>query len=186
MSQSFSAFTQQELLGASAALDATEQFGILVDWTSGKGHPAQSIQGPGSCLAEERDAKRTMGRKLSALRSYYRYLARMGKSAANPFALVSSPRRGHRLPQFLHLDEVRDLIASIDTSDELGTRDRAIIELLYSSGIRLSELTSLLVNVDLNAVCASVRKESKEDSAEGEAVCARTTSRMRGRRWIDR
>jgi integrase/recombinase XerC len=103
-------------------------------------------------LTERGCSKRTMGRKLSALRSYYRYLARTGRSATNPFALVSSPRHGHRLPQFLHTDEVRDLIDSIDTSDELGLRDKAIVELLYSSGIRLSELTSLLVeNVDLNA-----------------------------------
>ncbi len=115
-------------------------------------------------LREKGCSKRTMGRKLSALRSYYRYLARMGRSAANPFALVSSPRHGHHLPQFLHLDEVRDLIASIATSDELGVRDRAIIELLYSSGIRLSELTSLLVgNVDLNAGYVRVfGKGSKE------------------------
>lgn len=97
-------------------------------------------------------SKRTIGRKLSALRSYYKYLALKGVVEVNPFANVSSPKYARRLPDVLHVHEIENLIESIDTSDILGVRDRAIVELLYSSGIRLSELTGLTVgNVDLNA-----------------------------------
>lgn len=115
-------------------------------------------------LREQGCSKRTMGRKLSALRSYYRYLARTGNAETNPFALISSPRHGRRLPEFLHVHEVVDLISSIDMSDPLAVRDRAIIELLYSSGIRLSELTGLTIgNVDLNSGYVRVfGKGSKE------------------------
>jgi integrase/recombinase XerC len=97
-------------------------------------------------------SKRTMGRKLSALRSYYRYLALEGSVEANPFAMVASPKYARRLPEVLHIQEVGELIQSIDTSDLIGARDRTIVELLYSSGIRLSELTGLTIdNIDLNA-----------------------------------
>lgn len=103
-------------------------------------------------LNESGCSKRTVGRKLSALRSYYRFLALRGVVGANPFAAVSSPKHGRRLPDFLHVHEVEELIESIDTSGILGIRDRAIIELLYSSGIRLSELTGLIKdNVNLDA-----------------------------------
>jgi len=103
-------------------------------------------------LKESGCSNRTIGRKLSALRSYYKYLALQGMVAVNPFAGVSSPKYTRRLPGFLHIHEIDHLMESIDTSDILGIRDRAILELLYASGIRLSELTGLtLGSLDLNA-----------------------------------
>ncbi len=92
--------------------------------------------------------KASIARKLSAIRSFYRYLVREGILAANPVEKTSSPKLDKRLPEFLTIDEVVRLLNAPDLSTPHGQRDRALLELLYASGLRVSEL----VRLDLGAV----------------------------------
>lgn len=97
-------------------------------------------------------AKSTVGRKVATLRSFFRHLQRLGMVAANPAELVSAPRREKKLPYHLAIDEVTALVAAPSDEGPLPLRDRAILELLYSSGLRVSELTSLdLRHLDISA-----------------------------------
>jgi integrase/recombinase XerC len=94
----------------------------------------------------------SLTRKLSALRSLYRYLVREGLAPGNPARAVSSPKRPKRLPAVLPEDEVAALVEAPPASGgPLALRDRAFLELLYASGLRVSELTGLDVDqVDLD------------------------------------
>lgn len=87
--------------------------------------------------------RRTIARKLSAIRSFLRYLGREGVLAANAFALVATPRQGKKLPKFLYLEETLRLLSAPDTRVPAGLRDAALLEFLYASGLRVSELVSL-------------------------------------------
>ncbi len=88
-------------------------------------------------------AKSSVGRKLAAIRSLFRFLLRRGILEKNPAELVSSPKREKKLPFHLDIDEVTTLIEAPDAITSLSIRDRAILETLYSSGLRVSELTGL-------------------------------------------
>ncbi|MFQ6058003.1 MAG: tyrosine recombinase XerC [Anaerolineae bacterium] len=93
--------------------------------------------------------KASIARKVSELRSFCRYLVREGILESNPISALSSPKTPRRLPTILDLTEVEALLAAPDPTEPLGQRDRAILELLYASGVRLSELVALDVgNVD--------------------------------------
>ena len=105
-----------------------------------------------SHLAEGGIAKNSIARKLSAIRSFFRYLAREEIIAKNPIEQVSSPKLDRRLPSFLTREEMERLLGAPDLSTPLGQRDRALLELLYASGLRVSELTGLtLEQIDLNS-----------------------------------
>ncbi len=96
-------------------------------------------------------ARSSIGRKLAAIRACYRYLLREGIVAKNPAELVSTPKCVKKIPYHLTIDEVTALVESPAGCDRLALRDRAILELLYSSGIRVSELTGLnIFNLDLD------------------------------------
>jgi integrase/recombinase XerC len=102
-----------------------------------------------SWLNAEEYAKASVARRLSELRSFCRYLIREKVLATNPFDAVSAPKLPKRLPRFLSNDEVKSLLAAPPTSDPQGLRDRAILELLYAAGMRVSELAGLnLSDVD--------------------------------------
>jgi integrase/recombinase XerC len=103
-------------------------------------------------LVEQGIVKASIARKLSAIRSFYRYMVREGILAANPVEKTSSPKLDKRLPEFLTLDEVERLLTAPDLSKPQGQRDRALLELLYASGLRVSELVRLDVGeVDLDS-----------------------------------
>ena len=87
--------------------------------------------------------KATINRKLSALRTFFLYLLREGLIAVSPAASLSAPRIDRYLPSVLTVDEADALMNARPGSDELSLRDRAIVELLYSSGLRVSEAVSL-------------------------------------------
>ncbi|MER3456748.1 MAG: site-specific tyrosine recombinase XerD [candidate division GAL15 bacterium] len=92
----------------------------------------------------------TVARRLSALRSFYRFLVREGWVSGDPTEDVASPKRGERLPRVLSVEEVARLMAQPDPRTPEGLRDRAVLELLYGSGLRVSELVGLDVgDVDL-------------------------------------
>jgi integrase/recombinase XerC len=94
-------------------------------------------------LLEQKFAKSSIARKLSAIRSFYRYLMREELVKASPAATTVSPRLDRRLPIFLTVDEAKRLVESPDLSQPQGQRDRALLELLYASGMRVSEIVSL-------------------------------------------
>ena len=97
-------------------------------------------------------ARASISRKLSALRSFYRYLARENLVDAEPLSTLSSPKLEKRLPTFLTHEEMARLIEAPDTSTPYGLRDRAILELLYAAGLRVSEIVSLdLKDIDLGS-----------------------------------
>ena len=93
--------------------------------------------------------KTTAGRRLSTVRSFLKFLTREGYLEANPAKLVSTPKAEKRLPTFLSVDDVFKLIEKPDTIGFIHARDRAILELLYSSGLRVSEVAGLNVE-DVN------------------------------------
>ena len=95
--------------------------------------------------------KSSIGRKLAAIRAFFRYLLREGLAAKNPAELVSTPKKEKRVPFHLNIDEVTSLVEAPQSTDILSLRDRAILETLYSCGIRVSELTGLNVgDVDMD------------------------------------
>ena len=101
-------------------------------------------------LHHERQSRATVARKVSAVRTFFRYLRREGFVESDPAALVVAPKREQKVPAHLSVDEMSHLLDTPDTSSPLGRRDRAILELFYASGIRLSELVGLgLEDLDL-------------------------------------
>jgi integrase/recombinase XerD len=97
-------------------------------------------------LLEAGIGPRSQARALSAIRSFHRLLLAEKVTAADPTEDVSSPRAGRRLPQLLSRPEVDRLLAAPDPRTAAGRRDRAMLELLYAAGLRVSELVSLSVN----------------------------------------
>lgn len=96
-------------------------------------------------LAEMRakgHSRATVARKLASLRSFYRYLTRLEILVKNPLLNLHNPKKNKRLPRFLYQQEIEALLA-LPPFTPLGLRDRAIMELLYGAGIRVSELTGL-------------------------------------------
>jgi integrase/recombinase XerD len=109
-------------------------------------------------------APATVLRKLSAIRSFYRYLVREELIAADPTANIESHRLESRLPSVLSLEQVEAMLSKPDPATARGIRDRALLELLYATGLRVSELTELEVG-DVNLKLGFVRcmgKGSKE------------------------
>jgi integrase/recombinase XerC len=127
-------------------------------------------------------AAASLGRKLSTLRSFYRFLVREGLAPGNPARAVASPRRPKRLPQVLPEEEVATLVEAPGKGEgPLALRDRAFLELLYASGLRVSELTGLDVDdVDLGQGLVRVLgKRSKERIVPFGAAAAGAL-----RRWL--
>jgi integrase/recombinase XerC len=101
-------------------------------------------------LYRQGQARASVARKVSALRTFVRYLRREGWIDSDPAALAVAPKREQKVPAHLSVDEMSQLLDAPDASTPLGRRDRAILELFYASGIRLSELVALdLEDVDL-------------------------------------
>jgi integrase/recombinase XerC len=109
-----------------------------------------------SHLLEQKYAKSSIARKLSAIRSFYRYLMREELIAASPAATTVSPRLDKRLPAFLTVEEAKRLVESPDLSQPQGQRDRALLEMLYASGMRVSELVNMDVQ-QLNLATNEIR-----------------------------
>lgn len=96
-------------------------------------------------LSEKPISSRTLARNLSSLRSFYQYLNQVYHFEYNPFMSIKTPKVPKVLPEFLFVDEVDNLLESIDLSKTNGCRNRCMIELLYGCGLRVSELVSLKV-----------------------------------------
>jgi integrase/recombinase XerC len=150
------------------------QFLILNKVSNFKEVDRQTMRDYVSWLADQKIDKSSISRKLSAIRSFYRFMLREEIIDQSPIPVNASGRKGERsslspkmdkrLPVFLTQQETLELIASPDLSKPEGKRDRAILELLYASGLRVSELTSLnLKDIDLETrEIRTLGKGSKE------------------------
>jgi integrase/recombinase XerC len=117
-----------------------------------------------SILRERNLKSRSISRKLSCLRSFFRFLNREGFLKNDPTQAVSSPKLERYLPIFLTEDEVTKLIESPEAKELSGLRDRAILETFYSTGIRISELVGLnLENIDFFGAVVKVSGKGKKE-----------------------
>ena len=85
----------------------------------------------------------SISRKISTFRSFFKYCLKNKTIKENPMTLISNPKKEKKLPKYLNYDEIEKLLDSIDISKKEGIRNKLIIELLYSTGIRVSELVSI-------------------------------------------
>ena len=111
-------------------------------------------------LHKRGNSRSSAARKLAAVRAFGKHLRHEGQITGDPAALVGTPRQDHHLPAHLGEAEMSRLLEMPDTSRPLGRRDRAILELFYASGLRLSELVGLNVE-DLNLSSRTVRVMGK-------------------------
>ncbi|HPC04362.1 MAG TPA: tyrosine recombinase XerC [Syntrophales bacterium] len=124
------------------------------------GISAGDIRAHLALLHRMKEKKSSISRKISSLRTFFRYLARRGWIRGNPMEGISSPRGEKHLPVFLTVDEAFDLLDGPAKGDAPNLRDRAILELLYGAGIRVSELTGL-DREDLDSANGLIRVRGK-------------------------
>ena len=109
-------------------------------------------------------SRSTMARRLACLRSFFRYCCREKLADTNPAKALRTPRTGRRLPHFLSTEQVAQLLEAPPANQPLGLRDRAILEALYSAGVRVSELTGMnLEDLDLDSAMLTIRGKGKRE-----------------------
>lgn len=124
---------------------------------------------------------RSLARQLSAWRGFYRYLARDHGAGSNPCVGVRAPKSAKRLPQALSPDEAQTLV-ELPAGDDLASRDRAMLELFYSSGLRLAELAAL-APADVNLADATVTVTGKGSKTRVLPVGSHAIAALKG--WLD-
>jgi integrase/recombinase XerC len=108
--------------------------------------------------------KSTTARKLATLRSFYKFLIRRGMLSVNPLSTIRTPKQEKRLPKTLDLEQVQKLLDAPGDADLLSSRDKAMLEILYSSGIRVSELVELeMQDLDLQEGVLRVKGKGRKD-----------------------
>ena len=143
-----------EHTGTNYALDLRQFFTFLGHQRIGEITPLE-IRRFVAHLSTQQQARRTIARKLSCLRSFFRYLCREGTLEHNPASAIPTPRLEKRLPSFLDERQIVTLLETPATTKWQGWRDRAILETLYSTGMRVSELTGLSLE-DLDEISGTV------------------------------
>jgi integrase/recombinase XerC len=115
-------------------------------------------------LNERHYAKATIARKLATLRSFYKFLVKRNQISSNPVMAVRTPKQDKRLPRFLEYEEVKRLLETPPMDNWLGARDRAIMETLYSTGVRVSELVALnMDDIDFLGEVVHIRGKGKKE-----------------------
>jgi len=115
-------------------------------------------------LTEKQYSKATIARKLATLRSFYKFLVKMNRLSSNPVTAVRTPKQDKKLPRFLEYEQVKRLLETPPLDSWLGARDRAILETLYSTGIRVSELVALnMDDIDFLGEVIHVRGKGKKE-----------------------
>jgi site-specific recombinase XerD len=140
-------------LAVRSAAEATRRaysndVGQLAAWASAQDHDPKGLDHRdlrrfAAVLSERGISKAGVARKLAAIRSFYGALVRAGEVAANPADLVATPKRDRKLPRVLSRDEMQTLLDRIPTRTPLEMRDRAMLELAYSCGLRAEEVVNL-------------------------------------------
>lgn len=106
----------------------------------------------------------TTARKIATLRSFYKWMLKKDFAQVNPMLLIRTPKQAKRLPKAIAVEQVEQLLAAPDNRETLGARDRAILETLYSTGVRVSELVDLNRNdVDMTGSTMHVRGKGKKE-----------------------
>lgn len=134
-------------------------------------------------LSEQGYAKTTTARRLAALRSLFRFMCRQGILTVNPADGLRAPRQDQKLPHFLSGDDIGRLLTAPTGDEPLADRDRAILETLYSAGLRVAELVGLNVDdMDLDGATVTVRGKGKRERLAilGDPAVAAI------RTWLDR
>ncbi len=115
-------------------------------------------------LNEKGYSKATIARKLATLRSFYKFLVKTNRCSANPLSAIRTPKQDKKLPRFLEYEEIKRLLEAPSTESWLGARDRAILETLYSTGIRVSELVGLnMDDIDFLSEVIHIRGKGKKE-----------------------
>ena len=115
-------------------------------------------------LGQRDYSKATTARKLATLRSFYKFLVKRNYVTSNPVISIKTPKQEKKLPRFLEYEEVQRLLNAPPTSTWLGARDRAILETLYSTGMRVSELVALnMEDVDFLGEVIHIRGKGKKE-----------------------
>jgi len=123
-----------------------------------------TIRGYMARLNDKQYSKATVARKLATLRSFYKFLIRRNRVAASPVVGIRTPKQDKKLPRFLEYDQVKRLLETPPSDTWLGARDRAILETLYSTGIRVSELVALnMDDIDFLGEVIHVRGKGKKE-----------------------
>jgi len=124
-------------------------------------------------LNQENYCKSTTARKLATLRSFYKFLMRRGRLETSPVAPIRTPKQEKRLPRCLDTEQINVLLNCPDTNTLLGARDRAILETIYSSGLRVSELVGLnFADVDFLGEVLHIRGKGKKERLCPIGTCA--------------
>jgi integrase/recombinase XerC len=124
----------------------------------------QTLRGYQAALQEAGYARATIARKLASLRSFFKFAQRKGVSKHNPAKPLRNPRRQRKLPHVLTSDEVGRLLTAPNHRDPAGIRDRAILETMYSAGLRVSELVGLCDgDLDFDEQIARVRGKGRKE-----------------------
>ena len=109
-------------------------------------------------------SRATTARKLATLRSFYKFLVRRGYLQSSPVAVIRTPKQEKRLPKFLEADQIEALFKAPDQSTLLGLRDFAMLEVMYSTGVRVSELVGLdVTDVDFDEAVCHVRGKGRRE-----------------------
>ncbi len=128
------------------------------------GADAELIRGFLAHLGEQQYSAATMARKIATLRSFYKWAERRHLSDTNPMTLIRTPRQSKRLPKAITVDQVEKLLSAPSDRDILGRRDRAMLETLYSTGIRVSELVGLnMEDLDLENEALQVLGKGRKE-----------------------
>ena len=94
-------------------------------------------------LGEQKYSAATMARKIATLRSFHKWMERKALASSNPMVLIRTPKQAKRLPKAISVEQIERLLSAPDDTEVLGARDRAILETLYSTGIRVSEVVAI-------------------------------------------
>ena len=117
-----------------------------------------------SCLYRQKVKKVTVNRKISSLRAFYKYVIRTGRINNNPAEMIQTLKTEKHMPTFLSVDEMLELLKTQNDNSVLGLRNRAMLEIFYSSGLRLSELAGLnLIDLDFNQKLVKVRGKGRKE-----------------------
>ncbi len=124
----------------------------------------RDLRGYAAALHEAGYARASIARKLASLRSFYRFAQRQNMSESNPAKPLRNPRGQRKLPHFLNSDEVGRLLAAPNVHETLGLRDHAILETMYSGGLRVSEVVGLNDgDLDLDEGIARIRGKGRKE-----------------------
>jgi integrase/recombinase XerC len=125
---------------------------------------SETVRGFLTHLGTQQYSAATMARKIATLRSFYKWADRRGYSAGNPMTVIRTPRQAKRLPKAISIEQVEKLLSAPGDNEVLGRRDRAMLETLYSTGIRVSELVGLAYeDLDLAGEALRVRGKGKKE-----------------------